>query len=274
MINTSVFSPEEKIFYDKLVSTLPAVLTESDLSIYLALFTLLSAATQSRLDYMYRQFDIATADEYYLRMIAEFIGYKWISNISVEANRTRMMYHSYRRKYRGTVEAIKNIVRLSNDDRFINNAENANIIVQEGTPLPLGYNEALTQNIGTTTVNITAENSDDYIPYLMMMYQHVITLHVPEEFIIDRAELDEVRPAGTLIYFAYHVLLKLTHNLLAPLENNNKLIYIRSPFKLDQFDLHGLNNSVGKRLTLPVVSLTNTADHLIQFDVQLTITTE
>jgi len=187
MINTSNLSSEELTIYNKLLSKLPETITESDYAIFVALLSILMEGVNYNISELYRQLNVETADEPYLRQLALLVGYTWLDTLSVEANRARLMYYEYSRKYRGTLDAIKNLARASIDEEsFYSNAENSKIKVYEGSKNPY------------------EPNTPGY----------VITLELPDSFTIMRSDIEEVRPAGTLLRFVYKLILLLTENNL------------------------------------------------------------
>ena len=272
MINTDSLTPIEKDIFDKIISKMPSTIRESDLSIYLAMYAMLAAAAQERLDNMYRQLDIDTATEPYLRLIAELIGYIWVETLSVESNRSRMRYNSYIRKYRGTVESLRNLVKAAaNEDRFLNNTENDLITIEESNIGPLFFTEENSIYIGAATPDFI-NNMSEYIQELFTTYRYVITIHVPEELMINRTDIDDVRPAGTVVYFAYRIMLKQLNNIQI-LENDRNLIYFQSPYVQEMIQEYGLSTPIGHYYSYPFVDISLSPQYLRPFYPQLTLET-
>lgn len=178
MIDKNALTPQELIIYERLITKLPSTIIDSDYAIIVALLAMLLRSVDFKVDEIYKQTNIETADEYYLRLLADVIGYTWIEYISLDANRKRLMSFQYLKKYRGSMLAIRNLVKSSVDtDSFDNNI---NINIYEGSH-----------------------------PYEKNVPGHIITVVVPEGFEVARFDLEDVRPAGTLIHFLFKIILKI-----------------------------------------------------------------
>lgn len=182
MIDVSVLSSEELATYNKLKNKLPSTIIDSDYAIFVALLVVLIQQSKTNITELYRQFDVEHADEYYLKAMAGLVGYRWIDSFTTEINRSRLTYHMYRRKYRGTIDSIKNLIRVSLDESvFSDTSENKNIVITDDPAI---------NGIGIIKVNL------------------------PEIYKILRLDLDQVRPAGTIIQFIYHIIIGLADHVI------------------------------------------------------------
>lgn len=139
MIDTSALSLDELDIYNKLKSRLPSTINDTDLSTYTGLLSILLASVDFNIKDFYDQLDPITANETYLRLMSDMVGYRWIDSIDVEGNRQRLLSHSYRRKYRGTIESIKSLVKTTMTADT--DSTMSDVVVSEGYPTPLKYNE-------------------------------------------------------------------------------------------------------------------------------------
>jgi hypothetical protein len=178
MINKNVLTPDELIIYERLLTKLPSTIIDSDYAIIVALLAMLLQSVNFKVEEIYKQINIETADEYYLRLLSEVIGYSWVENISLLANRNRLMSFQFLKKYRGSMLSIRNLVKSSIDTESFDN--NINIDIYEGSH-----------------------------PYESNVPGHVITVVVPEGFEVARFDIDDVRPAGTLIRFLFRIFLSI-----------------------------------------------------------------
>lgn len=248
MIDTTKLNQDELAIYEKLIRKFPTTISESDYSIFVALLAILTAQVNYKLSEIYRQLDVKTADEFYLRLLGDLIGYTWIESLSVEANRARIMSYDRIRKYRGTLDSIKNLARSSiNEESFYSNSENKNIKVYEGYESPYipVYDEWValkTYYVGDKVVFFDSQKQilkryecvvehissssfiDDFndIYWQEIKFGHYITLELPDSFEIQRLDIEEVRPAGTLIQFVYKVLLEIDSDNISLAKNLEK----------------------------------------------------
>jgi hypothetical protein len=257
MIDVASLTTEELAIYNKFILKLPDTIIDSDYAIFIALLSVMIRGVDQNIEDLYRQFDVNTADEVYLRELARLVGYDWMEMLSLASNRARLAHHGYRRKYRGTLDSIKNLIRASIDEEsFYSNAENNQIrIIENG---------------------------------------HIITVELPEEFLIFRLDIEEVRPAGTMIRFLYRIVLKYALLNLAVLDGMNQYTIqiqnaraAKETIDADPFDNPELQylpkfcrDRTGNKRTLrtiwnrPIVMMTTTPFYINDTYIEVTVVTD
>lgn len=165
--NTYTLTDEERDAYKRLCKKLPDSIYDSDLNVYIILLAILCSWMEVKIEDLYKELDIDTASETSLRSYSKLLGYKWSEDITVNANRVRLKFFQYRRKYRGTPSSIRNLIRTSsNEEEFYSNTFNSEVTITENGAL--------------------------------------ITVSLPDNMIILRGDISEVRPVGTKIDFILH----------------------------------------------------------------------
>lgn len=204
MIKKELLTPQELEIYEKLITKLPNSIIDSDYAIIIGLISMLVVSVNYKVAEIYKQINVETADEYYLRLLAEILGYSWIEIIGVEANRGRMLSFQFMKKHRGTLLSIRNLVKVSIAEETFNN--NINIQIYEG------------------------EN-----PFEPNTPGHVITVIAPEDFEIARFDIEDVRPAGTLIRFIFKIALNLENAGLSKERIGHLQIRIQGSGLIDEY---------------------------------------
>ena len=161
---TIVLNDEQKDAYNRLCKKLPESITGTDLNVYAVLLAILCSMYEVDISDLIKELDIDTANESSLKYYSKLVGYQWADNMTVNANRVRLKFYQYRRKYRGTLNSIKNLVRASsNEEEYYSNELNSKITITED--------------------------------------KDVITVTLPDNMVIMRGDISEVRPVGVRIEF-------------------------------------------------------------------------
>lgn len=166
-IYTTMSQREIEIF-QKLLYQYPESFVKSDLIIYIALSAIWIADVIDQLQLALDNIDVDTADEQSLKLLSFLVGYSWNEALPLNTNRTRIKYYMYRKKYRGTIDSLKNLIKTGYaEEGFFSNRANNSIGIIENSP------------------------------------QIIVTITDNEDTVILRDNIEEVRPAGTVLRFLY-----------------------------------------------------------------------
>lgn len=163
-----VLSYRQLDIFKKLLFQYPEFFVKSDLVIYLALLSIWISNILDELDLSLDNIDVDTADESSLKKLAYIVGYTWSEALPLNTNRSRIKYYMYRKKYRGTIDSLKNLIKTGyGEEGFFSNRANNSIDIIENSP------------------------------------QIIVTVTDNEDTVILRDNIEEVRPAGTVLRFLY-----------------------------------------------------------------------
>jgi hypothetical protein len=232
---TIVLNDEQKDAYNRLCKKLPESITGTDLNVYAVLLAILCSMYEVDISDLIKELDIDTANESSLKSYSKLVGYQWADNMTVNANRVRLKFYQYRRKYRGTLNSIKNLVRASsNEEEYYSNELNSKITITED--------------------------------------KDVITVTLPDNMVIMRGDISEVRPVGVRIEF----ILKTVFDIVDAISrvNDNRFQYTLdlqcSGFKDERIVDWGLDTILNAILSRSVLRYTTEPSGPFSAHVQIT----
>lgn len=163
-----VLSQHDLDVFNKLLVQYPEYFVKSELVIYLALAAKWTANVIDELYLSLDNIDVDTADAESLKKLSDLVGYTWNEALPIMTNRTRIKYYMFRKKYRGTIDSLKNLIKTGyGEEGFFSNRANNSVSITENSP------------------------------------QIIVTVTDNEDTTILRDNIEEVRPAGTVLRFLY-----------------------------------------------------------------------